>query len=381
MSDAALYSRLLLSKLQGFPLFRPQPPGDLPFTLRQTGTCIGDVGIVTLNGAFDPIFNICKPAEDNRSGVPQGFEQVRLPHDSILEEPRCHLPGSDISNSTIKKKRLDVDVGFENNVFLPAGAGAVIEVSTNSKETAILLLPDGASRWDLRAMQVFRDYALKHAPNWYEFVNGDLGRMVGSGDLYLVTGVTKSTSWSVAALENQSGDGQVSLKLKAAQVATVGASYSWEWENASSSVNSGPCRLPGEELWHDNQTVFVRGFKVALRTNRLRRSPKLVPILNSKWSDISSKSTFVPFSDSHPRPEFSSTMERDFSSSSAAGSDNVSDDGESLNYVSSLPHPSDDINEFLLDRASDAIVAVTHDDELNSVLTEVGHPHMQIFTL
>ncbi|KAJ7255941.1 hypothetical protein C8J57DRAFT_1019608, partial [Mycena rebaudengoi] len=180
-------------KRQGLPLFHPQPFGDLPPTLRQTGTCIGDVGIVTLNGAFDPIFNICKTAEDNRSGVPQGFEQVLLRHDSISEEPRCHLPGSDISNTTIKKKRLDVDVGF-----LPAGAGAVIEVSTNSKETAILLLPDGASRWDLRTMQVFRDYALKHAPNWYEFVNGDLGRMVGSGDLYLVTGVTKSTSWSVA---------------------------------------------------------------------------------------------------------------------------------------------------------------------------------------
>ncbi|KAJ7213748.1 hypothetical protein C8J57DRAFT_1002668, partial [Mycena rebaudengoi] len=265
MSDAALYARLLHPKRQGFPLFHPQPFGDLPPTLRQIGTRIGDVGIVTLNGAFDPIFNICVPPEDNRSGVPQGFEQVRLRHDAISEEPRCHLPGSDISNTTIEKKRLDVDVGFENNVFLPAGAGAVIEVSTNSKETAILLLPDGASRWDLRPRQVFLDYALKHAQSWYEFVNGDLGRMVGNGDLYLVTGVTKSTSWSVAALENQSGDGQISLKLKAVQVATMGASCAWEWESASSSVNSGPYRLPGEESWHDNQTVFVRGFKVALR--------------------------------------------------------------------------------------------------------------------
>lgn len=219
-----------------------------------------------------------------------------------------------------------------------AGAGAVVEleVSTNSRETAILLLPDGASRWDLRTLQVFRDYALKHAPSWYEFVNGELGRMTGNGDLYLVTGVTKSTSWSVAALENQSGDGQVSLKLKAAQVATAGVSCAWEWESASSSVNSGPHRLPGEGSWRDNQTVFIRGFKVSLRRKPLRRSPKLLSIVNSKWSDVSSKSTFVPFS--HSRPEFSSTSDRDFPSSPAgtSGSDSVSDDGESLNYVSNV---------------------------------------------
>jgi hypothetical protein len=215
---------------------------------------------------------------------------------------------------------------------VPAGAGAVIEVSTNSKETAVLLLPDGASRWDLRTLQVFRNYALKHAPSWY------LGRMIGNGDLYFVTGVAKSTSWSVAALENQSGDGQVSLKLKAAQAATVGASCAWEWENATSSVNSGPNRFPGEESWRDNQTVFVRGFKVFLRTKPLRRSPKLLSIVDSKWSDLSSKGTFIPFSHWQPRPEFSSTTDRDFPASPAgiSGSDNVSDDEESLNYISNV---------------------------------------------
>jgi hypothetical protein len=48
----------------------------------------------------------------------------------------------------------------------------VVEVSTNSKETGLLLLPDGAFRWDLRRQQVFRDYALKHAHNWYTLSMG-----------------------------------------------------------------------------------------------------------------------------------------------------------------------------------------------------------------
>ncbi|KAJ7439337.1 hypothetical protein FB451DRAFT_149205 [Mycena latifolia] len=257
--------------------------------------------------------------------------------------------------------------------FLPAAAGAVVEVTTNSKETAILLLPDGASRWDLRTLQVFRDYAFNHALSWYEFVNGELGRMIGNGDLYLVTGVTKSTSWSVAAVENQSGDGQVSLKLKATQVATAGASCAWEWESASSSVNSGPQRLPGEESWRDNQTVFIRGFKVSLRTTPLRKSPKLLSIVNSKWTDATSKSTFIPFS--QRRPGFSSSNALPSSPPRTTSSDGASDDEDSQDLVPNLPHPSDAINEFLLDCAPDALVAVTHDDELSFVLTEVCHLH------
>jgi hypothetical protein len=150
--------------------------------------------------------------------------------------------------------------------FLPLGAGAIVEVSTNSKQTGLLLLPDGASRWDLRWQQRFRDYALKHAHNWYAFVNGSLERMVGNGDLYLVTGVTKSTSWSVAAVENHLGEGKILLKLKAAQISNAGATCAWEWESGGSSVNSGPQRRAGEEEWRDNQTVFLRGFKVAVRT-------------------------------------------------------------------------------------------------------------------
>ncbi|KAJ7483269.1 hypothetical protein FB451DRAFT_103347 [Mycena latifolia] len=90
MSDSARYSRLLHPKGQGCPLFHPQPFDDLPRAAREIGTRIGDVGIVTPNGAFDPIFNILDRAEDNRSGVPQGFEQVRLRHDAIAEQILYH---------------------------------------------------------------------------------------------------------------------------------------------------------------------------------------------------------------------------------------------------------------------------------------------------
>ncbi|KAJ6526914.1 hypothetical protein DFH09DRAFT_164603, partial [Mycena vulgaris] len=372
MSASELYSRLLLPQKQGYPLFFPQPYDTLPETARRTGTEIGDVGVVNMYGAFDPIFNILRAGDDpaNRFGVPAGFEKLVLaPHD-IEAVSLHHLPGSDISNTTINKKRLDVHAGIENNVFLPAGVGAVVELSADSEETAILLLPNGASRWDLLPLQRFRDYAFQHAQNWYAFVNGDLSRMIGNGDLYLVTGVTKSTSWSVAAVKNHSGSGRMSLKLKAAQVGTAGASCTWEWETASSSVNSGPRRRPGEESWQDNQTVFLRGFKIALRSTMLRRRlPKALLIVNSEWSDVMPKTTSVPFSQPRSGPSSAGNLPQSAPGTSNSGSAS-SDDDESLDYAPTLPHPSDCINEYLLDCIPNAMVAVTHDDEWASVLTK-----------
>jgi hypothetical protein len=119
-----------------------------------------------------------------------------------------------------------------------------VEDSTNSKQTALLLLPDGASSWDLHRSQTFRDFALKHARNWYAFVNDTLQRMVGTSDLYLVTGVTKCASWRITTVDNCWN----SLKSEAGQ---------FELENTSCAS------ISGGQLW-ENQTVFIRGFKVAL---------------------------------------------------------------------------------------------------------------------
>ncbi|KAF7345414.1 Cell division control protein [Mycena venus] len=381
MSDSELYSRLLFPKKQGYPLFHPQPSDDLPEAARRIGTEIGDVGVITQDGSFDPIFNILRARDDpaNRFGVPPDFEQVVLGSEDIRTRSQFYLPGSDISNTTIRKRRIDFDAGVEGNVFLPFGAGAVVEVSMNSKETGLLLLPDGASRWDLRREQLFRDYAMKHAHSWYAFVNGNLQRRAGNGDLYLVTGVTKSTSWSVAAIENQSGEGQISLKLKAAQFGNAGATCSWEWENAGSSVDSGPRRHPGEENWRENQTVFLRGFKVAVRVKPLRRAPKIHCIVESDWPEMQSKGTFIPFSQSQsstlsvftPSSQTQSSGHNENgisrSGSSPMSSPESSSDGET---PSSCYHPSTLINEHLLNCAVDATVAVTHDDEWASVLTE-----------
>ncbi|KAF7362530.1 Cell division control protein [Mycena venus] len=416
MADSChLYTRLLLPKRHGYPLFHPQPFDDLPLESRYIGIEVGDVGVVTSDGAFDVIFNICRSANDpvNRFGVPEGFEKVELSPGDVAPRGQYHRPGSDVSNTKISKRRLDVDAaaGVEGNVFLPFGAGAVVEISTSSKETAVLLLPDGASRTDLRPKNIFRDYALKHAQRWYEFVNKKLHRMVGNGDLYLVTGTDKSSSWSVAALENHSEDCKISLKLKASQVGSAGTSCVWEWETADSFADWGPRPLPAERS--ENQTVFIRGFKVAIRSSPLKKSAKAISIVDSKPSDILSKTGSSPFAPSRPTgtgglfrspaphgiggaskneasvaehlPGSPEQSTRAFSQSRPIGiasppssiGSGTADDEESISdsaeYFPENPktyHPGYTINEYLLRTCPTANVTVTHDDEWMAVLKE-----------
>ncbi|KAJ7148441.1 hypothetical protein C8R43DRAFT_888910 [Mycena crocata] len=227
MSDN--FARCLFAKGHRFPLFHLKPFDNVPELARQSGTQIGDVGFVTQDGSFDTCFNILLDANDpaNRFGVSAGFKPVALPHDNIRMRERQHPPGAILSNKTVNKggtkveASLEADVQVHHSVLLnsslfPIGVGAAVEISAHSKQTGLLILLNGASSWDTHSQQILSDYAVKHAQSWYVFVNGPLHRMIGNDGLYLISGVTKSTSWCIASLEDSSGGGQVSLRLKGA---------------------------------------------------------------------------------------------------------------------------------------------------------------------
>jgi hypothetical protein len=99
---AEVYVRHLLPKKCGFPLWVPKPHPNLPEEYRRKGVDIGDVGIVTSNGVFDFLFNICLPANDpiNDNLVPPDFTPLDLPRRRhvIIErnESLRHLASSSI---------------------------------------------------------------------------------------------------------------------------------------------------------------------------------------------------------------------------------------------------------------------------------------------
>ena len=72
-----IYQRHLEVKGYGFPLWIPPANQNLPIQYRRTGVRIGDVGIITPDGAFSFLFNICLPRDDpvNRS-LPEDFYPI-----------------------------------------------------------------------------------------------------------------------------------------------------------------------------------------------------------------------------------------------------------------------------------------------------------------
>ena len=70
-----IYAFEMLTHRAGYPLYMPTPLGGLPTAYRKKGIRIGDVGVITANGAFDFLFNAC-PSDPgvNPVRLPDGFE-------------------------------------------------------------------------------------------------------------------------------------------------------------------------------------------------------------------------------------------------------------------------------------------------------------------
>jgi len=67
---------------------------------------IGDVGLISIRGYFDFLFNICYPADHpiNYQGVPENFEQLQIRPTDIQEHSdfngESYISSSSITNSS-----------------------------------------------------------------------------------------------------------------------------------------------------------------------------------------------------------------------------------------------------------------------------------------
>ena len=132
-----------------------------------------------------------------------------------------------------------------------------------SSEGALLILPEGAQRHDLRNHHLFLEAAIQHGADWYRFAEERVGQIIASDSLYLITGLYKATSWSLAAFEKTAGTAEYPAQFRVSRAGgnNIAAAYIWD-TTCALDWRAGPiddCEIP-------NQAVFIRGFKVALRT-------------------------------------------------------------------------------------------------------------------
>ena len=115
--DSVVYARILLVKGHGYPLWIPEPFSNLPRAYRSKGVRIGDLGIITTDGGFDFLFNICLPPDHpiNMGRVPPGFSALPLDRcRDITTVPDMHGRGCDIASTSVRMENVQTGGGFND---------------------------------------------------------------------------------------------------------------------------------------------------------------------------------------------------------------------------------------------------------------------------
>ena len=118
----------------------------------------------------------------------------------------------------------------------------------------------------------FKKYAAANVANWYKLVNGTLGREAENGDIRLVVGFDKTTSWGIATFVNQTKQNSCRLKFGPSEGDSA-TTYMWSENSGVTDVRAGPDSDDIDELRIDsdppdfrfeNQCLFVRTVNITL---------------------------------------------------------------------------------------------------------------------
>jgi len=105
VSDA--YARILFSKKLGYPLWIPEP-SNYTREYEIEGARIGDVGVISFDGQFDFLFNVCLPPDHPVNTLaPPDFEPLdELREGDVRTTREIHSPGCVIASKSIKRETL-----------------------------------------------------------------------------------------------------------------------------------------------------------------------------------------------------------------------------------------------------------------------------------
>ena len=137
-----------------------------------------------------------------------------------------------------------------------------ITFESSASEGAILVMPQGAYAEDLANVSRFRQYLSANAESWYRYVNGVRGREARNGDVRLVVGCDKTSSWGMATFKDSTAR---DFHLKFKPTAEDGSTRTHGWEYSGMiEARVGPNPEYTEELTK-NLCLFARTLNATLR--------------------------------------------------------------------------------------------------------------------
>jgi hypothetical protein len=130
-------------------------------------------------------------------------------------------------------------------------------------------MPDGALTEDLRNCKLVEKYIAENAKSWYEYVaRDDCGMQTENGDIRVVVGMDKASSWGIATFRNVNLEEPLRFELKNDGRASQAATYRWDGILAG---RAGPPEAevrglqgPDDMSPLHNQSVFVRTLNISV---------------------------------------------------------------------------------------------------------------------
>ncbi|CAA7260421.1 unnamed protein product [Cyclocybe aegerita] len=389
--SSEIYARLLAPKGRGFALWIPEPHRNLPTECRRMGVRIGDVGIITPRGSFSLLFNVFNDVDPTHTSLlPEAF----VPLEPFLQATDVakiieFRPGSYLASSSIERAECGSEVG--------------LTFKTSASEAAVLVMPDGATSEDVENVARIRRYVAANLINWYRFVNGPCGRDARNGDIRIIIGCDKSTSYGIAATTNTTQEMNSQLKFRPLQDDSRSdlpvATYVWE-HSGLAEVRAGPDRQEIEELRrgdilipedgkYANQCLFLRtinpilGEKEWLKLCQELDTPHLMsgsqhkPASSHDQQGSRRNHSAAPpasrTSNSQQSRQESGSRRVPLSSDFSQQTSNL--DPSSGVLMSNLPagidfHPSKILNELVLKTVPDARIVISDDSNWSSIFNE-----------
>ena len=179
----------------GYPLRNPQPDGISGLE----GLRVGDVGRADAYGRSDLAFNITSSPKELQGEIP-GFPLFKPDFELAFKPGEVFMAGVERILDDRRYHHITVLI----SQFLHSGIPrADYAFNMTSNEGAIVILPDGASRWELDKAQVqeLKTYVNEYALEMCKFANKDT--------LYLVTAVFKSKYWTLGSFYDEFKGGQI----------------------------------------------------------------------------------------------------------------------------------------------------------------------------
>ena len=132
-------------------------------------------------------------------------------------------------------------------------------------------MPDGAISEDLQNTESICDLIANNAAEWYKYATVTRGRKVKNGDIRVVVGVDKASSWGIATSACNTAQ-TASYEFKHDPI------HAYRWNCTAGSGRVGPRKSEIRDLMQDNpvpknQCVFVRTMNFTLSGEMWRNFP------------------------------------------------------------------------------------------------------------